>query len=179
MQPATTADTLTRSFRDAIGQCAAGVLLLTTHTAQGAREGILVTNIASVGTAHPALLVCVNQHSSLHAPLLAAGAFGVNLLAAHHTGLVHAFGRKPSGEARFAQGTWGTDPHGMPMLEDAMAYFSCSVVSHTAHDGNTLVVGQVREAWYGSWRDPLTYWRGTFGSLEPRPLQHHASEATA
>lgn len=166
MQTSPTLD-LAAAFKNAMKQLVAGVSLLTTRAADGSRHGMLVTNLASVGAPEPALLICVNRGASMHEPLLASGRFGVNLLRATHADLVAIFTGKPSGEARFAHGCWRADAHGVPVLEDALASFTCRVETSMPFDGNTLFIGRVEACHAAAPFDPLTYMNGAFRSPSP------------
>ena len=58
------------------------------------RFGMTATAVCSLSMQPPTLLVCVNQSTSLHHPLLSAGRFCINILHADQDELARTFGRK-------------------------------------------------------------------------------------
>lgn len=156
---------LLASIRAAQKSLTAGVYLLTTTAGDGSCHGMLVTNLATVGTQCPAIVICVNAQASVHAPLEQSGRFGVNVLGESHQDLTGVFTRKPSGEARFQHGTWAADTNGVPVLQDALASFSCRVVQALPFDGNSLFIGAIESVWCGERATPLVYADGGFRGL--------------
>ena len=102
----------------------------------------------------------------MHAPLVAAGHFCVNLLRAPQSALATVFANKPSGEARFAHGNWTSDQSDMPALADGLASLSCKVESSIPFDSQTLFIGRVTAVRLHGSFDPLAYVGGSFRGLD-------------
>ena len=148
-------------FKQAMRRLAATVTIITAAH-EGRRYGMAATAVNSVTAAPPTLLICVNQGASIHAPLLASGRFGVNLLGHEHESLVPPFSGKAAGEERFAHGRWTEGWGGLPALADAQAALLCRVVSTFACGSHTVVVGEVEAIHIDGQPRPLIYQDGAF-----------------
>lgn len=152
---------LLAAFKGAMRRLASTVTIITTQ-ADGHRYGMAATAVNSVTTTPPTLLICINQTASIHAPLIASGLFGVNLLGTEHQDLVAQFSGKASGEDRFRFGTWTEGRSGVPCLADAQASLVCSTLSATPCGSHTVVIGEVREIVLSGDTRPLLYQEGGF-----------------
>lgn len=152
-------DPLDVSFRKAMRRLTAGVSIVTGRL-QEAPCGIAATSVTSLTIGPPALLVCVNRATRLHAALGPAAPFCINLLSAHHEHVSRAFG---GGNAdRFAFGHWSEDEAGMPALKDALASISCRVALMTDYGTHSIVVGNVTSVRFGAEAEPLLYGDGRY-----------------
>jgi flavin reductase (DIM6/NTAB) family NADH-FMN oxidoreductase RutF len=156
---------LVSAIRTAQKSLTSGVYLLTTTASDGSRHGMLVTNLSTIGSQRPAMVICVNAQKSMHRPLERSGRFGVNVLRASHVGLTGVFTGKPSGEARFQHGRWGADASGVPLLDDALASFSCRIEQALSFDSSTLFVGVIEAVRCSDASEPLLYAAGAFRGL--------------
>ena len=48
-----------------------------------------------------------------------------------------------TGEDKFAQGEWGPDARGVPLLTDAVLGFSCNVTHVTVAGSHCIFIGQI------------------------------------
>jgi len=152
-------EALAGEFRSAMRALASAVSIVST-THDGQRFGMTATAVASMSMSPPSLLVCVNQAASLHAPLLASGAFCVNILHAWQSALAQAFGSKQVD--RFAHGTWLLDDRAMPYLADAQASIFCDVDDIHAYGSHTVVIGKVYRVGVCGPVHPLLYQDGRY-----------------
>ena len=118
-------DALEGDFRKAMRTLASAVSIVSTAH-DDRRFGMTATAVCSLSVQPPTLLVCVNQSTSLHHPLLSAGRFCINILHADQDELARMFGRKGI-EDRFASGNWQVDDRGVPFVADAQASIFCTV----------------------------------------------------
>jgi flavin reductase len=86
-------DALEGDFRKAMRTLASAVSIVSTAH-DDRRFGMTATAVCSLSMQPPTLLVCVNQSTSLHHPLLSAGRFCINILHADQDELARTFGRK-------------------------------------------------------------------------------------
>ena len=110
-------EALEGDFRKAMRTLASAVSIVSTAH-DGRRFGMTATAVCSLSMQPPTLLVCVNQSTSLHHPLLSAGRFCINILHADQDELARTFGRKGI-EDRFASGNWQVDDRGVPCCRRA------------------------------------------------------------
>jgi flavin reductase (DIM6/NTAB) family NADH-FMN oxidoreductase RutF len=108
-------DALEGDFRKAMRSLASAVSIVSTAH-DDRRFGMTATAVCSLSMQPPTLLVCVNQSTSLHHPLLSAGRFCINILHADQDELARTFGQKGI-EDRFANGNWQVDDRGVPSRE--------------------------------------------------------------
>ena len=107
--------------------------------------GMAATSITSLTTDPPAVLVCVNRATSLHALLVPTAPLSVNLLSRRQQDVSAAFGGGvPRGE-RFATGEWQTGPDGLPGIAYAEVV-APAVSGWRARSAEMLVQGFVKRA---------------------------------
>ena len=121
-------DALEANFRKAMRTLASAVTIVSTAN-DNRRFGMTATAVCSLTMQPPTLLVCVNQSTNLHHPLLSAGRFCINILHADQDELARTFGRQDI-EDRFAHGNWQLDDRGVPSLSTHRRV--CSVPWRTA-----------------------------------------------
>ncbi|MDH2430750.1 flavin reductase family protein [Sphaerisporangium sp. TRM90804] len=149
-----------RSLRDALGQFATGVAVVTTATPRGERAGVTVNSFASVSLDPPLVLWCLSLRSPSEPVFRRAGRFVVNVLAADQDHLSQRFAT-PMPD-KFA----GVETHladGLPVLAGTVAFFACRTL--TAHDGgdHRIFLGEVER----------------FGRCEGEPLVFHSGRYRA
>jgi hypothetical protein len=94
----------TRSFRDALGRLATGVVFVTAAP-DNEPFGLIVNSLTSVSLQPPLVSFCPSRSSLTWRRMREAGRFGVNVLGHRHKGFVaHAI---PAGADRFAAVEWG------------------------------------------------------------------------
>jgi flavin reductase (DIM6/NTAB) family NADH-FMN oxidoreductase RutF len=129
-------EALEGDFRKAMRTLASAVSIVSTAH-DGRRFGMTATAVCSLSMQPPTLLVCVNQSTSLHHPVLSAGRFCINILHADQDELARTFGRKGI-EDRFASGNWQVDDRGVPFVADAQASIFCAVEEATERTPSSL-----------------------------------------
>jgi flavin reductase len=153
-------DTPEGDFRKAMRTLASAVSIVSTAH-DNRRFGMTATAVCSLSMQPPTLLVCVNQSTSLHNPLLNAGRFCINILHADQDELARTFGQKGI-EDRFASGNWQVDDRGVPFVADAQASVFCTVEETYGHRTHSIVVGAVYRAAVREAVHPLLYQDGRY-----------------
>lgn len=144
-------------FRQALGQFAAGVTVVTTRDGQGRPLGLTVTAFCSVSLEPPLVLVSVDNRSEAHAGFRDSGVFGVSVLSEEQQAVSQRFA--VGGPAKFDGVPLATGETGVLLVPGALAQIECRLTaSHPAGD-HTIYLGEVVA---------LTIRPG-------RPLLHHAS----
>lgn len=153
---------LQEGFRDAMGNVAAAVSVVTTLSGpSGDRpHGATVSAFASLSMDPPMLLVSLQETSRLLALLTPGSHLGVNVLAAHQRDLALRFASRR--EDRFGDLDW-VPRDGSPALAGAHAWVGTRVARLVPAGDHTLVLADVLAASCGE-PTPLTYWRRTFGT---------------
>ncbi|MEV4248992.1 flavin reductase family protein [Streptosporangium canum] len=151
-----------RSLRDAFGQFATGVAVVTTVTPDGDRAGVTVNSFTSVSLDPPLVLWCLSRNAPSAPVFLRAGRFAVNVLAAGQDHLSQRFAR-PLPD-KFAGVETRPGPGGPPLLVGALAHFACRTL--TTHDGgdHVIFVGEVGY-FQRSEGEPLVFHAGGYGEF--------------
>ena len=144
------------AFRAGMRKLPQPVCIVTTEH-HGRRYGFVAGSVSSVSIEPPTLLVSIDRQGSTHDPLIAAGKFCLNVLAARDRAMAERFMSPAHRESRFALGTWTTMNHS-PVLATAEAAFDCAVVERMAYHSHSIVLGLVQAVWRGDGpADPLIY----------------------
>lgn len=168
MSDATPAQGRRRRFREVMGRFATGVTVVTTTGPAG-----LTTNaVASLSLEPVLLLACFDAGSRTLGAVRASGRFAVNVLAAGQDDLARRFATKD--EDKFA-GVPHAERHGVPILDDALAWLACEV--RALHRGGDHVIG-VGEVVAMDERpgDPLLFLGGRYAEIA---AARQGPEATA
>ena len=151
----------TAHFRRVMGRFATGVTVITAES-KGEIRGMTANAFVSASLEPPLCVVSVAKHTRMHAILLHAGRFGVNILAAGQEALAGHFAGKPHS----ALGDPFTHIDGVPVLADASARILAeATASHDCGD-HTLFVGLI-QAMSADDRPPLLYHAGRYGAFAP------------
>jgi flavin reductase (DIM6/NTAB) family NADH-FMN oxidoreductase RutF len=162
-----------KALRNAFGAFATGVTVVTTRQPDGTPRGFTANSFTSVSLDPPLLLVCLAKTAHSADTFATAPHFAVNILAEDQKAVSGLFAsRTPD---KFAQCAWTAGPADMPLIDGALAQFTCS--SHQLVDaGDHLVlIGHV-DHFATSDGQPLGYFRGTYFSIG---LEKDLAEAAA
>ena len=155
--PASRVDT--RSFRDALGRLATGVVFVTAAP-DDEPSGLIVNSLTSVSLDPPLVSFCPSRSSLTWSRMRRAGRFGVNILGRQH----ESFAKRatPAGADRFAGLNWELGRRGMPLLTDALATLECEIVDEHPAGDHWIVVGHVDNLHISPNTDPLVFFAGAF-----------------
>lgn len=138
-----------RERRQALYHLASPVSVLTVRTEDDELHGTTASTVTLISREPLLLGVCLRAGSQFARLAVREGRFAVNVLSAHQADLARYFATssRPDGAGQFAGTEWSAAPYaGAPLLDGALAHYSCRV--HTSHRlGDSLVlVGQVVHA---------------------------------
>jgi flavin reductase (DIM6/NTAB) family NADH-FMN oxidoreductase RutF len=149
-------------FRSVLGHLPTGVTVVTAHGVEGP-VGMSSNSVTSVSLAPPLILFCPAKASTTWPKMRAAGAFCVNVFAAHHEEISRQFSRV--GIDRFAGVSWHERSSG-PALDDAVAWIQCTIDTEHGAGDHMIVVGAVRHLEVRDGQvEPLLFFRGQYGSF--------------
>ncbi len=117
---------------DAIAPALDQPMLVVTVRAGARRAGCLVgfSTQASIDPARH--LVCLSRANRTHRVARDAHHLAVHVLARRDTALAELFGGRTGDRIdKFAECAWRDGPHGLPILDDAPAWFAGPIVSRT------------------------------------------------
>ena len=138
-------DELPAVFRAAMRRLAASVSIVVANGENGP-VGIAATSITSLTIDPPAMLVCVNRATGLHALLMPTAPLSVSLLSRNQRDVSAAFGGGLPRDERFTVGTWTNGGNGLPVLAEAQATFECVIDAMLAYGTHSIVIARVLRA---------------------------------
>jgi len=153
----------TREFRNALGQFATGVTVVTVEREPGSVFGMTANAFTSVSLNPMLILVCVEERAKILPHLHKKQKFGVSVLKHDQRALSEYFAQAQQdteAEHRLAV-RYRWTPEGVPVLEDTVVQLGCTVVAaHLAGD-HTIIVGRVEDAEIQG-GEPLLFFRGEY-----------------
>jgi len=148
-----------RELRNAFGQYATGVTVVTARGEDGRPVGVTANSFSSLSLEPPLVLWALDRKASSLAAFQSADHFGVSVLSAsqHHLSRLFA----TSGADKFAGGVAHDGPSGVPLLDGALAHFVCRSVRQLDAGDHVLVIGEVEhyETFDG---EPLVFHSGAY-----------------
>jgi flavin reductase (DIM6/NTAB) family NADH-FMN oxidoreductase RutF len=151
-----------RALRDAFGRFMTGVTVVTTCDAVGTSVGFTANSFASVSLDPPLVLVCPGRFLSSYTAFSACTHFGISILAEGQQEAASVFaGFKGD---RFARIAHRFDEHGIPLIDGAIAQFSCRTHQIVPAGDHCILIGEVTGVAETD-APGLGYARGQFFSL--------------
>jgi flavin reductase (DIM6/NTAB) family NADH-FMN oxidoreductase RutF len=152
-----------RDFRDAIGRFATGVTVVTCDGPEGP-TGLTTNAITSLSLDPLLLLVCFDNTSRTLDVVRDSGRFAVNVLRDDQAELAAVFASKAAPHEKFADVTHRVE-HGLPVLDDALAWFACDVHALLPGGDHTIGVGAVTAVHHEPAGSPLLWFGGAYRAL--------------
>lgn len=152
---------LPAQFKAAMRRLAASVSVVVARGDNGP-VGMAATSITSLTVDPPAVLVCVNRATAIHASLVPTAPLSVNLLSRDQADVSAAFGGGLPHDERFTVGSWQVGDDGLPRLDGAQANLSCVIDAMLAYGTHSIVIARVLAAQVSSEVAPLIYQDGKY-----------------
>ena len=148
-----------------IGHFATGVAIVTCQGEDGP-AGLTTNAVTSLSLDPLLLLVCFDNASRTLPAVRSARRFAVNVLRDSQQELAAVFASKRVAREKFESVTH-TVAHGVPVLDDALAWVACDLVELLPGGDHTIGIGAVIDgaAFEG---EPLIFFRGGYLTA-PRP----------
>jgi 3-hydroxy-9,10-secoandrosta-1,3,5(10)-triene-9,17-dione monooxygenase reductase component len=156
------ADVDPRKFRDVLGRFATGVTVVTASGPDG-HAGLTTNAFSSLSLDPPLVVVCFDRTSRTLPVVRQSRRFAVNVLRAGQHELASTFASKQVPEEKFAAVTHTVD-HGVPVLDDALAWLVCDLEALHPGGDHEIGVGAVTALGHGD-GEPLVFFAGGYRSL--------------
>ncbi|WP_280188643.1 flavin reductase family protein [Delftia sp. PS-11] len=147
-----------REFRDALGQFATGVTIVTARSPQGHPVGVTVSSFNSVSLAPPLVLWSMALSAASLPVFQNCSHYAIHVLSAGQKPLAELFARK--GVDRFAQTPWRSSVQGVPLLDGAAAVFECRNRNRHEEGDHVIFIGEVEQCNHQTGLAPLLYHAG-------------------
>ncbi|GAA0757898.1 flavin reductase family protein [Ideonella azotifigens] len=128
-------------LRHALGRFATGVTIVTCRDAAGRAVGLTANSFNALSLDPPLVLWSLRSGSPNRPIFEQASHFAINVLGQGQMELSRRFAT-PHAD-RFAEGPWHDGPGGVPLLEGALANFSCQLHSAQEAGDHVLFIGRV------------------------------------
>lgn len=134
-------------FRQLMARYPTGVAVLTVHTGT-ADHGMTLNSLVSISLHPPSILVSLGRYTTSLPLVLAAGVFGINVLAVGQELWARRFSAKPLPPDPFGDIATTRAPGGTLLFTEALACFEAEVIKTVEIDDHTVVVARVMD---GNW----------------------------
>jgi 3-hydroxy-9,10-secoandrosta-1,3,5(10)-triene-9,17-dione monooxygenase reductase component len=155
-----------RCLRNVLGRFATGVVAVAALDPQtGRRAGFAANSFCSVSLEPPLVSFCVSHTSTSWPQIRAMPVLGISILGVEQRAAANRLALV--GVDKFQGMPWRTSPGGAPILDGALAWLECSVETEIPAGDHDVVVAEVH--WTDAQEDgePLVFFRGTYGRLQP------------
>lgn len=149
-----------RAFRQALGQFATGVTIITVKDQEGV-HGMTANAFSSVSLDPPLVLVCIGKQNRTLALIEESGKFGVSVLAEGHENVSRHFAGAKDVPIDV---TFIEDEVETPVIRESLAWLDCMVWRMYDGGDHTIVVGKV-EALAAPGGEPLLFFQGAYRQL--------------
>jgi flavin reductase (DIM6/NTAB) family NADH-FMN oxidoreductase RutF len=151
-----------RNLRDALGDFATGVTVVTARGADGTPAGVTINSFASVSLEPPLVLWSLGLQSPALAVFESCSHYAVNVLAADQSDFSQRFSQSDSD--RFAGLELIVGAGDTPLLPGCCAWFECRNELRYPGGDHLILVGQV-ESFGREEKPPLVFHGGRYRSL--------------
>jgi flavin reductase (DIM6/NTAB) family NADH-FMN oxidoreductase RutF len=157
-----------RELRDAFGQFATGVTVVTGVRPDGEPVGVTANSFTSVSLDPPLVLVCAIAGTEGSEVIERNGKFAVNVLAADQEPISRYFASKdrPRGADAFRDISHRDGVTGCPIIDGIAGHLDCTLVaSHEAGD-HVIFIGEVQALDVAPDISPLVFHAGRYRLLQ-------------
>ena len=153
-------------FRQALGQFATGVTVVTAERAPGQVHGMTANALTAVSLEPLLILICVDQQAHLLPRINKGKRFGVSVLKENQRAISEYFAQtEENAQTEERLGIrFDCTPSGIPVLEDTLVQLGCNVVASYISGDHTIFLGEVETVSIFS-GEPLLYVRGQYRQI--------------
>ena len=152
-------------YRAVIGRFPTGVAIVTCAGARGP-AGMTTNAVTSLSLDPLLLLVCFDNSSRTLPAVRESRRFAVNVLRAGQEELARVFASKRVARDKFDAVTH-TIEHGVPVLDDALAWVACDLRDLHPGGDHTIGIGAVTHIHAEDGGQPLVWFGGQYTTLAP------------
>lgn len=153
-----------RSLRDAFGQFATGVTVVTTRDADNQPIGITANSFASVSLEPPLVSWCVDKSSTRYKEFVDAEFFTISVLTAEQRDVSNLFAMRSWDETVFDDADWFEGMNGVPQIEGVSARFHCKTAHLYEGGDHIIIVGSVLD-YESDASEALVFFQGNYRTM--------------
>lgn len=153
-----------RSYRNALGQFATGITIITAKDENGEPAGLTVNSFSSVSLDPKLILWSISREASVYDTFAKAKHFAIHVL---HEGQMELSNRFASNEGdRFEAVSLEAGVEGTPLLTEYVARFECVTEAIYAGGDHDIIIGKVND-YAAQERAPLIFYGGNYCQVSP------------
>ena len=153
-----------QTFRQAWGNFATGVSIITTVRADGEVHGMTANGINSVSLDPLLVLVCAGHTTSSYPMIKETGRFAINILGEDQQAFAEYYARPTDQKTGDLDITFTRTEQGSAVVDGSLAQMDCKVVNEYVAGDHTIFIGEVEQIEIGE-GEPLLYYQGRFSHL--------------
>lgn len=153
-----------RSLRDAFGQFATGITVVTTLDKNGKPIGLTANSFASVSLDPPLVSWCVDKSSTRFDEFAQAEYYTISVLTDEQKDVSNLFAQRSWDESAFEDIDWYEGHHGVPQIKNVGARFHCKT-AHLYEGGDHLIIVGAVEDYDSESKPPLLFSQGEYRTL--------------
>ena len=134
-----------RSIRDAFGQFATGVTVVTTLDKHKKPVGMTANSFASVSLEPPLISWCVDRSSKRYKDFSEAEYFTISVLTSEQQSISDLFAKRSWDVTAFDDTEWYEGHHAIPQIPDVSARFHCKTAHLYEGGDHLIIVGAVQD----------------------------------
>lgn len=152
-----------RELRDALGQFATGVCLITVASQEGEALAMTANSFSSVSLDPPLVLWSLQKNSDVYDAFASPKHFAINILNSNQLDHSNHYARKE--QHLLHADHFRAGGNGSPIIEGALVSFECELeVTHEAGD-HLIIIGRVVDMCRADAGDPLLFFSGGYRYL--------------
>ncbi|WP_439101457.1 flavin reductase family protein [Congregibacter sp.] len=152
-----------RDLRDALGQFATGVCLVTTVDDEGLAQALTINSFSSVSLDPPLVLWSLQKDADIYPVYATAQEYCIAVLA--ETQAEHSSGYAQKGGHRLADGHFEAGHNGAPLIKGALVNFECSLEQTYDGGDHIILMGRVTRMTPIDPQPPLVFFGGEYRGL--------------
>jgi 3-hydroxy-9,10-secoandrosta-1,3,5(10)-triene-9,17-dione monooxygenase reductase component len=154
-----------RSLRDAFGQFATGVTIVTACSNEGVPVGLTANSFASVSLEPPLVSWCIDKSSTRYGELSNAKYFTISVLTEQQREISNLFAMRSWDDSAFDDVEWFEGLNGVPQIPDVGARFHCRL-EHKYEGGDHIIIVGFVEDYESDIEQPLIFFQGNYQTLK-------------
>jgi flavin reductase (DIM6/NTAB) family NADH-FMN oxidoreductase RutF len=153
-----------RSLRDAFGQFATGVTVVTTLDKNGSPIGLTANSFASVSLDPPLVSWCVDRSSTRFNEFFDAQYFTISVLTSEQQEISNLFAMRSWDQTVFDDTQWFEGLNKVPQIPNVNARFHCKTAHCYEGGDHIIIVGSVLD-YESEANEPLVFFQGDYRQL--------------
>jgi len=154
-----------RTLRDAFGQFATGVTVVTAIGENAQPVGLTANSFASVSLEPPLVSWCIDKSSTRFAELSTAEFYTISVLTDAQQEISNLFAMRSWDDSVFDEIDWYEGLNGVPQIPQVGTRYHCRAVHRYKGGDHLIIVGSV-EDYELDYEQPLIFFGGSYQNLK-------------